>query len=116
KDSIVAVQANSSVKLNSTVTQKALENLNLDFPIQEQAFKYASSEQAEFTFNSIYSEYPVSENINNKRGEAIGSFDEIESRNSWVTSVNNEDISTLPIGVKHYMNEVEYAIGIAKAR
>lgn len=116
KDSIATVNTKAPVVKENTSTLEALQNLNQNFPVQAEVFKYAIDKQAEFTFRNIQDEYPVSENINNNRQEAKGSFETIESENSWVTSVNNEDISTLPIGVKHYVNEIEYAIGIVKAR
>ncbi|MEO9514066.1 MAG: hypothetical protein ABJN84_16550 [Flavobacteriaceae bacterium] len=49
-------------------------------------------------------------------GEVAGSFNEIEENDSWVDSFSKEDIQELPIGVKHLIGTVEYAIGITEAR
>lgn len=73
------------------------------------------SATAEFSFSNIKTEFPVSNDVLKDRREAIAVMEEIALDSKWIASLSTQDIVTLPIGIKHYINEVEYAIGIAKA-
>lgn len=62
--------------------------------------------------HSVY----LSDTIVSQRAMANASFQKIEEQNTWVDSFSNEDIQELPVGVKHIMGNIEYAIGITEAR
>lgn len=59
--------------------------------------------------------YPISDSVITQRDAAAGSFEVIEEHESWVDSFSNEDIKELPVGVKHFREGIEYAIGITQA-
>ncbi|MEN1784289.1 MAG: hypothetical protein AAGF77_04035, partial [Bacteroidota bacterium] len=77
-------------------------------------FKNLGQEES-FSFSKIYLEFPMPTAIANDRNETRAVLDEVDQNNTWISTFSRNDIVTLPVGVKHYVNEVEYAIGIAKA-
>jgi hypothetical protein len=67
------------------------------------------------TYNSLLSEYPVPSLVNDSRLEAQHLINSIQDGNKWVDYISSEDISSLPVGIKHNVNDVEYVLGIAQA-
>ncbi|MCL5244263.1 hypothetical protein M4I21_00475 [Cellulophaga sp. 20_2_10] len=68
-----------------------------------------------FSFQNIKNEFPVPTPILNDRNEAAAVLEEIDLNDTWVNTLSNNDIVTLPVGIKTTVSEVDYAIGIAKA-
>src|SRR5690606_26186201 len=91
-----------------------LDELDSKFPISEKDFRIAS--EPEFTFENIKNEYKTGPSIESLRTEALSKFEEIDKEGKWVETLSNEDVNTLPVGVKHDLNGIEYAIGIIKAK
>ncbi len=71
--------------------------------------------EASFSFANMKTEFPTPTAILNDRNEALAVMDKIEEGGTWLNKISNEDMVSLPVGVKHDINEIEYAIGIAKA-
>ncbi len=112
KDTITVVNTST---LKSTSNIKVLHDLDEKFPVKD--FKYTTTfSKPEFSFENIKSEYVVNDAILKDRDEALASFDEIESGDKWVSTLTNDDVRTLPVGIKHDVNGVEYAIGITTAK
>lgn len=116
KDSL-AVKTNKGEKVvtENTAISKFVKFSELDkeFPLKNVIdLAYAP----EFTFSNIRKEYNAPGALVNKGREAakVG-FKEIEKEGKWVTSFSNENIQTLPVGVKYIANEVEYQLGFTKA-
>ncbi|MCV6630138.1 MAG: hypothetical protein OIF50_09790 [Flavobacteriaceae bacterium] len=74
-----------------------------------------SEESDRFSWEYLEKLYPVSPVVNENRDKAKSSFTVIEDKGSWVDSFSSEDIQELPVGVKHLIGNVEYAIGVTKA-
>ncbi|WBU89250.1 hypothetical protein [Cellulophaga omnivescoria] len=68
-----------------------------------------------FNFKNIKEEFPTPKAIINDRNEAAAVLEEIDLKDTWVNTLSNNDIVTLPVGIKTTVSEVEYSIGIAKA-
>src|SRR5690606_11560940 len=86
-----------------------LDELDSKFPLSDQDFRITS--EPEFTFENLKTEYKTGSEIYNNRTEASSSFEEIEKEGKWIATLSNDDVSTLPVGIKHDVNGVEYAIG-----
>lgn len=114
KDTIFSKSIDTISYANTGQNLKALDNLDNKFPLNN--FKYTTINKPEFSFDKIKNEYIVDDEIYKDRNFASASFKEIESDDKWVASLSNEDISTLPVGIKHDINGVEYSIGIVKAK
>src|SRR5690606_21074529 len=91
-----------------------LDELDSKFPLPGQDFRLSS--EPEFTFENIKNEYKTGPSINSLRTEALSKFEEIDKEGKWIETLSNEDVSTLPVGIKHDVNGVEYAIGIVKTK
>lgn len=72
----------------------------------------STSVKPEFTTQNILVSPPVSDD----RRQAKTTFDVLEESESWVDNFSNEDIQRLPVGVKHNIDNIEYAIGILNAK
>ncbi|WP_405266655.1 hypothetical protein [Cellulophaga sp. Ld12] len=68
-----------------------------------------------FSYQNINKEFPVPSTIKNDRAQAETVLKEIENKNAWVNIISSATIVSLPVGIKSRVNDVEYAIGIAKA-
>ena len=68
-----------------------------------------------FSYQNIKKEFPVPTTIKNDRAQAATVLKEIENKNAWVNIISSATIVSLPVGIKSRVNDVEYAIGIAKA-
>ncbi|WP_435654335.1 hypothetical protein [Cellulophaga baltica] len=71
--------------------------------------------EAIFSFQNIKKEFPVPTLVKNNRKTAAAVLKEIEAKDAWVNIISGATIMSLPVGIKSTVNEVEYAIGIAKA-
>ena len=113
KDTI-AVDNTSTLKSTSNIN--ALQELDEKFPTR--GFKYDNSIffQPDFTFQKIKEEFGSNKEISLSRKFADDSFKEIEEKDHWVSSFTNDDVSTLPVGLKHDINGIEYSIGIVNAK
>ncbi|WP_109852755.1 hypothetical protein [Aquimarina sp. AU58] len=117
KDSLtVKTDKREKVVTENTAISKFVKFPELDkkFPLKNTIdISYAP----EFTFSNIKKEYNApGELVNQGKEEAKVGFEEIDKEGKWVTSFSNEDIQTLPVGVKYIANEVEYQLGFTKAR
>ncbi|WP_233195807.1 hypothetical protein [Aquimarina sp. MAR_2010_214] len=117
KDSLT-VKTDKGEKLvtESTAIPKfaTFPELDKKFPLRNVKDVYYAPE---FTFSNIQKEYSApGESVEKGRKEAKAGFEEIEKEEKWVTSFSNEDIQTLPVGVKYIVNEVEYQLGFTKAK
>ena len=70
---------------------------------------------SEFSWTNIKNEFNPSDDVLNDRNEAQAVLAELDLKDTWVNTIANEDIVTLPVGIKSTISEVEYSIGIAKA-
>lgn len=95
-----------SFKLSDSIA-KAISRIDIPWNVRH-------AEQS-FSFSNIAAEFTVTDAIIDDRSKAIGVLNEIDRNHSWISTVSRNDIITLPVGIKHYVNEVEYSIGIAKA-
>ncbi len=115
-DSLVVKNNVENITKNTIAVKELFHFPELDkkFPLHQ---KKSVAILPEFTFPNIRNEYPASsELINEGKQEAKAGFEEIEKSGKWITSFSNENIQTLPVGIKHQLNEVEYQIAFTKAR
>ncbi len=72
---------------------------------------------SEFTFDKIINEFglPTSKIIDD-RNQASATFKKIEADGKWVSTFKSDDIKSLPVGVKHIINEIEYQLGFYEAK
>ena len=97
----VATIAIDSVYVIENATHKALDLLDKQFPT---AISQELVTAPEFTYERIRSEYPVNGKILEDRQRVAAMFADIQTQGRWVDSFSNEDIQTLPVGIK-YNNE-----------
>src|SRR5690606_20039001 len=76
-----------------------LDELDSKFPLSGQNFRITS--EPDFTFENLKSEYKTDAEIFNNRAEASASFEEIVKKGKWIETLSNEDVNTLPVGIKH---------------
>ncbi|UNY99051.1 hypothetical protein MQE36_01575 [Zhouia spongiae] len=113
--SIVSKQEEVSIhEYGSTVSTTFLKALEQKFPESDNTGNYIPN-APEFSWEYIQNTYTVDSLTNSQQLAAKGSFAKIEEQQHWVDEFSNEDIVTLPVGVKYQTENVEYAIGITEA-
>ncbi|MBL0683260.1 hypothetical protein [Aquimarina mytili] len=114
KDSL-SVRNTNPVEENKINTSQFVHFPELDkkFPIQK-SINIDSS--PDFTFDNLKREFPASAIIADSKKEAEEGFKKIDSADSWISSFGTEDMQSLPVGVKHRLGEVEYQLGITRAK
>lgn len=75
----------------------------------------ASLSGASFSFANIASEFPVPAAVLDDRNEAISVLKKIDELGSWISTLSENAVVALPVGIKQEINNVAYEIGIAKA-
>ncbi len=105
KDSVLT-STSSKVKANNQFSE-GVGNIQYDL----------SDVEPELTEERIQLEFPVSFLANDLQENVRSFFEEIDEKQAWLEeSFGNENLTELPVGIKHHLNQVEYSIGIAKAR
>ncbi len=114
KDSLTVKNTNPVEQKKTNVSQFVhFPELDKKFPIQKSINIDASPD---FTFDNIKKEFPAIPVVTDSKKEAEEGFKKIDSADSWISSFGTEDMQTLPVGVKHRLGEVEYQLGITKAK
>ncbi len=120
--SVIAHKGDSTI--TTTVVQKVipissrskagLDLLDKTFPITDASKIQVTSQ---FTHARLQKEYPVSNRILEDRQKAAAMFETIERQGGWVDSFANEDIQTLPIGIKYGQEQggTDFEIGLLHA-
>lgn len=90
-----------------------LEAFKKQFPL-EKSFSIPSA--STFTFENIKKEYGRDKKVDFDIEFANNTFKKIEKENNWVEKITDENVETLPLGVKYDLNGVEYSIGFVKAK
>lgn len=103
-----------------SISNSKVSNEHIDRQLRERikSFQYdLLNEQPEFTEEKLLLEFPLNKETNDLQENVRSFFGEIEQKKGWVEgAIGNEELTELPVGLKHHMNNVEYSIGIAKAK
>lgn len=103
-----------------SISNSKVSDKHIDRQLKERikSFQYdLLNEQPEFTEEKLLLEFPLNKETNDLQNNVRSFFGEIEEKKGWVEgAIGNEDLTELPVGIKHHMNNVEYSIGIAKAK
>ncbi len=116
KDSISSLsQKTTTYNTLTSKQQLSLDLLDEKFPIA--ISNQSSFTEPEFTYDRIRSEFPVENRILEDRQRAAAMFQDIETQGNWVDSFSNEDIQTLPLGMKYTQDEggTDIEIGLMSA-
>ncbi|MCX2681998.1 hypothetical protein OOZ15_18750 [Galbibacter sp. EGI 63066] len=97
------------------VSPSFLDKLASKFPEPVENSINRKISSPEFNWQYIKDTYKIPDTVATQQGIAAESFNEIEESGLWVKRFGNEDIVTLPVGVKDSVGNVEYAIGVVKA-
>ena len=103
KDSIPVATTSNSNYIITPDRLTALDALDESFPVVHSDQK--SFTAPEFTYDRIRAEYAVGDKILEDRQKAAAMFDDIETQGTWVDSFSNEDIQTLPVGMKYIQDQ-----------
>ncbi len=118
KDSLV-FSKNNTINTSSVSTSKflMLHDLEKKFPLPKLVDQKIT--KPEFTHDHIAIEYSEDKKILPKRQEVAAVFGQIQTEGRWVDTFRNEDIQTLPIGIKYNPEEdnggVNVELGLVSA-
>lgn len=103
-----------------SISNSKVSNKHIDRQLKERikSFQYdLLNEEPEFTEEKLLLEFPLNKETNDLQDNVRSFFGEIEEKKGWVEgAIGDEDLTELPVGIKHHINNVEYSIGIAKAK
>ncbi|WP_417443572.1 hypothetical protein [Joostella sp.] len=106
----------SIINTYNNASSSFLGKLEAKFPSTNHTNKELRlNDEPEFNWGYISANYKTKDSVNAQRKLASASFQEIEEGGLWVEEFGNEDIVALPVGVKSFLGNVEYAIGVVKA-
>ncbi len=116
KDSLINSHQKASHNQEAEIitSNSFINALEKKFPKQSNSSTYKSI-SPEFSWDYIQKTFIPDSLTTNQKSTATESFNKIDNENLWVDQFANEDIVSLPIGVKYNLGNVEYAIGIVKA-
>lgn len=101
--------------LLSNIQISKLDDLEAKYPTNNSKKTLENINNQAFSFKNLENEYPALGNEIKPRLEAKATFQQIADDNLWVDSFSNEDVQSLPIGIKKEISNIEYQVGFSKA-
>ncbi|PRB04208.1 hypothetical protein CQ046_07720 [Chryseobacterium sp. MYb7] len=98
-----------------------LMGCNNVFAAHKDSLQYTIKDKSRFSIPELYSDHFINNSDNDPEtdaeiGKAIGAFNTIEANGHFTNTINPNDLTELPIGLKENVSNVEYGIVVTKAK
>ncbi|UCA58460.1 hypothetical protein KB553_15570 [Chryseobacterium rhizoplanae] len=98
-----------------------LMGCNNVFAAHKDSLQYTIKDKNSFSIPELYSDHFISNSDNDPEtdaeiGKAIGAFNTLEASGHFTNTINPNDLTELPIGLKENISNVEYGIVVTKAK
>ncbi|MDC8102664.1 hypothetical protein [Chryseobacterium rhizosphaerae] len=98
-----------------------LMGCNNAFAAHKDSLQYKIKDKSRFSIPELYSDHFINNSDNDPEtdaeiGKAIGAFNTIEANGHFTNTINPNDLTELPIGLKENISNVEYGIVVTKAK